>query len=268
MVKFICLDIDGTLLNSKHDISEKNKAVIKEATKVRNIPVILVSARMPKGINFLQEELGIHEPIICYSGSLILDEDKNILFSEYIKDNYIKDIVAEAKKLDIHISLYKDDDWYVEQLDYWALQEKEITNIEPNVIEYTKLLTQWKFESLGCNKLLCMGASENIQKLRDTLLKRFDKQLNIYLSKPTYLEIMPKNVSKTLAISFLLDRYNIEKSELMTVGDNYNDIDMIEYAGVGIAMGNAPIEVKKIAKDITLTNDEDGVAWAIEKYVL
>ncbi|QAA34411.1 Cof-type HAD-IIB family hydrolase [Clostridium manihotivorum] len=268
MVKFICLDIDGTLLNSNHEISEKNKAVIKEVTKVRNIPVILVSARMPKGINFLQEQLDIHEPIICYSGSLILDKEKNILFSQYIDNSYIKDIVSEAKNLDIHISLYKDDNWYVEQLDYWALQEKEITNIEPNVVEYTKLLTQWKLESLGCNKLLCMGASENIQKLRDILLKRFDKQLNIYLSKPTYLEIMPKNASKTLAISFLLDRYNIEKSELMTVGDNYNDMDMLEYAAFGIAMGNAPIEVKNIAKDITLTNDEDGVAWAIEKYVL
>jgi Cof subfamily protein (haloacid dehalogenase superfamily) len=92
--------------------------------------------------------------------------------------------------------------------------------------------------------------------------------LNIYPSKPTYLEIMPKMASKTSAIQVLQDKFGVHQSEIIAMGDNYNDIDMLAYAGLGIAMGNAPDEVRKQAKEITLTNDEDGVAAALLKYVI
>lgn len=267
MIKFICLDIDGTLLNSKHQITEETKKAIDFAVRERNIPVVLVSARMPKGIVFLQEELDIKEPIICYSGSLVLDKDKDILLSTYMDNQFIREIVGEARKCSIHSSLYKDDQWYIEDMDYWASQEKAITNIEPVVTEYNKLFNIWEQEKRGCNKILCMGKAENIAVLRDILLDKFENQLNIYMSKPTYLEIIPKTASKTSAISFLLEQYNIDKSELMTIGDNYNDMDMLRYADYGIAMGNAPKLVKEAANYVTLTNDENGVAYAINKYI-
>ncbi|WP_026886300.1 Cof-type HAD-IIB family hydrolase [Clostridium beijerinckii] len=263
--KMVCLDIDGTLLNSSHEITEKVKSIINVVANDKKIPVILVSARMPKGITFLQKELGIEEPIICYSGALILDKDNDVLAREFIGVSNLEEIYKFTRKNNIHMSLYKDEEWYIEELDYWAKQESEITNIIPNIIDFNKLIEQWRREGEGPNKILCMANPQEIEFLKENIC---GNDLNIYPSKPTYLEIMPIKASKTSAINCLQERFNIDKSEIIAMGDNYNDIDMLEYAGVGIAMGNAPEEVKRHADDVTLTNDEDGVAKALIKYVI
>ena len=263
--KMICLDIDGTLLNSKHEISKEVKEAINVAVNERKIPVVLVSARMPKGITFLQKELEIEQPIICYSGALILDKDNKVLSKEVIDVFNLEEIYKLACENNIHVSLYKDNEWYIEEMDYWAKQESDITNIIPTVTDFKELMEMWKNEGTGPNKILCMSEHDKI-----TLLKEGTKtiDLNIYPSKPTYLEIMPAKASKTSAINILQKKFNVDKSEIIAMGDNYNDIDMLEYAGLGIAMGNAPEDVKKHGDDVTLTNDEDGVAVALKKYVI
>ncbi|WP_297427995.1 Cof-type HAD-IIB family hydrolase [Clostridium sp.] len=263
--KMVCLDIDGTLLNSKHEITEKVKSTINIVANENKVPVILVSARMPKGIKFLQKELGIEEPIICYSGALILDKDNTILAKEFIDISNLEKIYKLTNKNNIHMSLYKDDEWYVEELDYWAKQESEITNITPNITNFSELIEQWRIEGTGPNKILCMSNPEEINFLKENIKV---SDLNIYPSKPTYLEIMPIKASKTSAINCLQRKFNIDKSEIIAMGDNYNDIDMLEYSGLGIAMGNATEEVKGHANDVALTNDEDGVAEALLKYVI
>lgn len=263
--KMICLDIDGTLLNSQHKITAATKDVIKAAADDKKIPVILVSARMPKGILFLQNELEIKEPIICYSGSLIMDKNKNIMLNKTIPMSSLREIYETAKSINIHVSLYKDDQWYVEEFEEWAKQESEITNIIPNVVEFTELFKLWEKGKTGPNKILCMADQQEIILLKSKIK---DDKVNVYPSKPTYLEIMPKDASKTSAIDFLRMKFNAQQCEIIAIGDNYNDIDMIEYAGLGIAMGNAPEEVKKAANEVTLTNDEDGVAEAIKKHIL
>ncbi|MGV8980463.1 Cof-type HAD-IIB family hydrolase [Clostridium sp.] len=266
--KMICLDIDGTLLNSEHKISPKTKEVIEIAANEKQIPVILVSARMPKGILFLQKELNIEQPIICYSGALVMDENGKILSNCGIAILDVRQVYKFVKKIGVHISLYKDDEWYIEEMDKWAEQESEITNIYPNIGYFNDLFNVWDRENSGPNKILCMGNHNDIKSL-DTLIKSYhSNNLNIYPSKSTYLEIMPNNVSKTSAIELLGEKFNIKRSEIIAIGDNFNDIDMIEFAGLGIAMGNAPDRVKKYADEITSSNDEDGVAEAINKYIL
>lgn len=264
-IRMVCLDIDGTLLNSNHEVTEKVKSTINKVANDKKIPVILVSARMPKGIRFLQEELGIEEPIICYSGALILDKDNSVLAREVIDVSNFEEIYKLTSENNIHMSLYKDDEWYIEKLDYWAKQESEITNIIPNIIDFNKLIEQWKREGVGPSKILCMSNPKEINFLKENI---YGNDLNIYPSKPTYLEIMPIKASKTSAITCLQKKFSIDKSEIIAMGDNYNDIDMLEYAGVGVAMGNAPEDVKRHADDVTLTNDEDGVAEALIKYVI
>lgn len=263
--KMICLDIDGTLLNSNHEITENVKEAINIVANEKKIPVILVSARMPKGITFLQRELGIEQPIICYSGALILDKNNEVLSKEFIEVSKLENIYKLVGENNIHMSLYKDNEWYIEEMDYWAKQESEITNIIPKVANFNELIEEWEIEGTGPNKILCMANPDEINFLKENT-KTSD--LNIYPSKPTYLEIMPTNASKTSAINVLQKKFNVEKSEIIAMGDNYNDIDMLEYAGIGIAMGNAPEDVKKHANDITSTNNEDGVAEAIKKYVI
>lgn len=266
--KMVCLDIDGTLLNSRHEISKRTKNIIKIISKEENITVILVSARMPKGILPFHKELGIIEPIICYSGSLIIDEKREVLTTKEIEIEDIKNIYNTAKDENIHISLYRDNEWFVEEIDEWVRQESEITKIIPTIINFQELIEVWRKEKKGANKILSMSDMGNISRLADKLKGEKFEGLNIYPSKTTYLEIMTKKASKTSAIEFLCNKLNIEKEEVIAIGDNYNDMDMLQYAGVGIAMGNAPDIVKEKADDITATNDEDGVAKALEKYFL
>ncbi|EHI97528.1 Cof-like hydrolase [Clostridium sp. DL-VIII] len=263
--KMVCLDIDGTLLNSNHQISESVKDAIGAVVNKMNIPVILVSARMPKGITFLQKELEIKQPIICYSGALILDKDKTVLDKKFINVWDLEKVYRVAKNYNIHMSLYKDDEWYIEEMDNWAKQESDITNIIPKISDFKELIELWKKEKTGPNKILCMANPDEIIKLKENI-KADD--LNLYLSKPTYLEIMQGTVSKTTAINYLQKVFSVAKEEIITMGDNYNDIDMLKYSGLGIAMGNAPEDVKIHADCVTSTNDEDGVAEALKKYVL
>lgn len=263
--KMICLDIDGTLLNSNHEITENVKSAINIVANEKKIPVVLVSARMPKGITFLQKELGIEQPIICYSGALILDNNSEVLSKEFIEVSKLEKIYKLVNENNIHISLYKDNEWYIEEMDYWAKQESEITNIIPKISDFNDLIEEWEIEGTGPNKILCMANPDEINFLKENITAT---DLNIYPSKPTYLEIMPTNASKTSAINILQKKFNVERSEIIAMGDNYNDIDMLEYAGLGIAMGNAPDDVKKYANDVTSTNNEDGVAEALKKYVI
>src|SRR5471030_2006806 len=214
MYKMLCLDIDGTLLNSNHKISPRTKEAIKRLSKEKNIKIILVSARMPKGIVFLQEELEIKEPIICYSGSLVLDKDYNIISNQYIKFDQVKSIVEEAKKYDLHISFYKNDKWIIEKNDKWAQIEADITGIKPELIQFNKMTNSSQY-NCGFNKVLLIGDETKVSEIYKILKIKFGEDLNIYPSKPTYLEIMNKDVSKTVAIKQLLDLYEIDKSEII-----------------------------------------------------
>ncbi len=267
--KMICLDIDGTLLNSKHKITSKTKEIIHYVSKIKNIPVILVSARMPKGILFLQKELEIIEPIICYSGSLILDKAQNVIHCnniDFLSTEVLYNVIQKDKE--IHMSLYKNDDWYIESHDCWSENESKITNITPTIVDFSNLFHCFRNSESGPNKILCMSKDENISKLNDKLKNKNYSCLNIYRSKPTYLEIMPNNCSKPNAINLLSKQLKIGQSEIIAFGDNFNDIDMLKFAGVGIAMGNAPEEVKAAANAVTASNDEDGIYYALKKLIV
>jgi Cof subfamily protein (haloacid dehalogenase superfamily) len=266
--KMICLDIDGTLLNSQHKISQNTKEVIQIVSNEKQIPVILVSARMPKGILPLQKELNIVQPIICYSGSLIMNNSTNILLNITITLSDVKQVYTLAKDINVHTSLYKDDEWYIEAIDEWTKQEEKITNISPNITKFPNLFTVWEQENSGPNKILYMAQPKDIKRLSAKINSCHSNNLNIYPSKPTYLEIMPNNASKTSAIELLRRKFDIQRSEIIAIGDNYNDIDMLKFAGLGIAMDNAPDQVKQYADDITFSNNKDGVAEAIKKYIL
>ncbi|WP_339324369.1 Cof-type HAD-IIB family hydrolase [Paenibacillus sp. FSL W8-0194] len=264
----LCLDIDGTLLNSTHEISSGTKRAIRALSG--DVRVVLVSARMPKGIAFIHRELGLDTPIICYSGALVVETEEEgsyrALWNKTMTMAQIENIYRQAKLGRIHSGFYKDDDWYVDSLDEWALQERDIAKTDPAVIDFEAMFRLPASSLHGAHKALCMGGADEIGALENSLKKQFAEELAIYRSKPTYLEIMDRTVSKTLAIRFLQERWNVAREQVIAVGDNFNDMDMLEYAGLGVAMGNAPESVKNAADEVTLSNDDDGVAKVIEKY--
>ena len=265
--KMLFTDIDGTLLNRERVISAKTKNQIERISKEHQIPVILISSRMPKAMNHLQNELGTNYPIISYNGALIIETaNENVIHSETIPFHIVQEIFEKSKIEAVHTSLYCYDNWYVEELDFWASREINNTKAEPEVIKFETLFSTAPLENLNMHKIMCMGDKAGIDDVLKHASDNFGNELNLYRSKDTYLEITSNKASKATAVKKIHQNYNIKADEIIAVGDNYNDLEMLEYAGLGVAMGNAKDEIKKIADEITLSNTEDGVAELIKKY--
>ncbi len=267
--KFLFTDIDGTLLNKEREITPAVKQEIGRISRNLKVPVTLVSSRMPKAMSHLQAELKLNGPMICYNGALIIsspEDDPDILFSRLLSSGIVKTIYKEARKLNLHTSLYSYDDWFVEELDFWAYREIISTRVHPSVTPFDELIKLWEDENSGAHKIMCMGDGSAIDGLIAALDKNYDGILNLYRSKPSFLEITSKRITKASAVEFLLKMYGADSREAVAVGDNYNDTDMLLYAGAGVAMGNAPLQVKEAADEVTLPNTEDGLAEAIKRF--
>ncbi len=262
--KLICTDIDGTLLNKDRELSE---ITINEVIRIAPIPFVLISSRMPKAMRHLQQQFkNTTTPIIAYNGGLVLDND-TILHSTVIDNAVLSEIIKQCSKTSIHLSLYYADEWYVPSMDYWAKREANNTKVIPTIKSNSSVLSQWKNEGKGAHKIMCMGDENEIEILYNSLSKNYSKEITLYRSKPTYIEISHQSISKKTAIELLLNKCysEISMENVVAFGDNYNDIEMLKAAGLGVAVSNANKEVLSIANKVTDSNKNDGVAKAIRE---
>ncbi len=258
----IFIDVDGTLLTDKLTISPGTQEILTRLT-ASGVLISIVTARPPDASLFLYEQLGISKnPIICFNGALVL-QDNIILFEENIDTYRVSNIIGELKDFIVTISMYRHRDWYTEKIDRWIHQEMEITNSIIAETSFSELIAA----NFNPNKLLCMGEPAEIDAAEKHLKKIGFDDLNIHKSKQTYLEITNSKASKKQGIQKVLDAYQISKDEIITIGDNFNDIDMLSFAETSIAMGNAPDEVKRHATFITDTNNNEGIYKALESLI-
>lgn len=248
--KIIFSDIDGTIINSQHFISKKTKDTLMNM----NLPVVLVSARMPEGIRSIQRQLDNQDPIICYSGALVLN-GQEVIYDEGIEIETAKELYSDVVKENVSISVYCYEHWYGHCYDQWIRQEEEITSLKAIIARFDN--------EKKVHKILCMAEPEKINDLQQKIKNKYPF-LSVYKSKATYLEIMSGNISKLKAIEVLLKYYHLTLNDSVSFGDNYNDLDMLENTGLSFVMANAPTEIKNKIGRVTLSNDEDGVAYAIE----
>lgn len=262
--KIIFSDIDGTLLNKDRKLSELTKKVIRELNS--QIPVVLISSRMPQAMRHLQDQLHIsHQPLICYNGGLILVDNKTVSSTE-IAMEILEQLNTFNSSLKCHLSLYHNEEWFVPQMDKWALREENNTEVTPAVLPNDEVIKRWKSEGKSAHKIMCMGEEIQIDQIVDFLSANFKNELHLYRSKPTYLEVASRKVSKLTAIKTLLkDHFHHDIKEAIAFGDNYNDYEMLKAAGLGIAVGNAKPEILEIANEITHHGKEDGVAKSLQK---
>lgn len=262
--KILCSDLDGTLLSTKSDVS---KFTISEITRIREaIRIILVSARMPQSMTYLQERLGIqNQPIICYNGALVLDGAEKV-FSEVIDFNAVEELHRLSEIHQIKLGLYHNSEWYVEGTSERVEKEIKHTKAEPIFRHTVATLEDWKKRRISAHKIMLMGTKASADAIFPKLINDLSKQMNIYRSNDTLIEVAPKSVSKLSAIQLLLAS-DESLADVISFGDNYNDVDMIEHSGIGVAVANAREEVKAIANHITLKNTEDGVAHFIKQHL-
>lgn len=267
-IKAFCSDIDGTLLNSERDLSQRLKTIVNALPL--ELPIILASSRMPNAMRHLVTDLGkVNQPLIAYNGGFVLSGNGEVLDSVSIPLELVIKIIDLSKKTDIHVSLFQAENWYEEKDDYWS--QKEIRNTKTSCIwlPASEVIELWSQDNYGAHKVMCMGDSQEISWLFGELHFEHSNELHLYRSNENYLEIAPKAISKATGLKKILEHsFDFGMESVIAFGDNYNDIDLLQSVGFGVAVENARPEVKAVAKEITLHNKEDGVAVMLEKLFL
>lgn len=262
--RLIVLDIDGTLTNSKKEITAHTKAVLKQAQE-SGIKVVLASGRPVYGIQRVAEALELSKYggyILAFNGGVITDcKSGERVFSKDLPDGMVKILQTCADEYGFPMVTYENDCAITEcSEDFYIQKEAAINNLHVKRIE-----SLGDYVNFPVTKCIITGDGEKLAGIEPLMQKRFEGELSIYRSEPFFLEIMPLGIDKAQSLAKLLEVLSMEKEEMVAFGDGHNDATMIEFAGLGVAMDNAQEPVKACADFISLSNDEDGVAYALEK---
>ncbi|MCI8737717.1 MAG: HAD family hydrolase [Lachnospiraceae bacterium] len=263
--RLICIDIDGTLLNdAKEVLPEVKKAVRRQHEKGRKIA--LVSGRMPCAVSQVEKQLETDCIKICNAGTFMIMNGvcvKEEVMSTRVMRQLYTDI---AEKHHVPLWVFQGYKWYVTRIDSFVEKESDIIKYMPDVADLYELAENWDKAGVKPNKFLIAAKEEKTAEIQSELERWKDRAFDVARSSGNYLEIFPKNVDKGKAVASLCAILNIGTENAAAIGDHELDIPMIETAGIGIAMGNAIQELKEKADFVTLTNNEAGVAYALDHY--
>ena len=257
MYKAVFSDFDGTLLTPQHTISPRTVAAIKRLT-ANGIPFVPISARSPLGILPYWKQLETNNVLVAFSGALILNQRLELIYSVQIDPKDILDInTVLADHPLLGVNYYTNNDCHARDVENkWVIYERSVTKIEIHPFD--------EVAARSPHKIQIIGEAEEIIEIEIILKEKFP-HLSICRSHANFLEVMHKSATKGSAVRFLEDYFGVKDDEVIAFGDNFNDLDMLEHAGLGVAMGNAPDEIKQAANVVTATNNEDGLALILEE---
>lgn len=270
--KMVVMDMDYTLLNKQKEVSKRNKEALKKAMG-KDVRIVVATGRIYTSARFYAKLLGINTPIIASNGAIIREEyTNNTLFKSVLLDDIAVEMAGLCRKYGLYCHLYSDNTVYTEKitnisLRYMEWNEKleEEDKIKIEVVD--SLEDTIKKEKGKVLKAVVVDKDEDkIKTIRNEIMDT--GMVSVSQSLRGNLEVMNKGINKGNAIRILCELYGISNEEVIAIGDNENDLSMIEYAGMGIAMGNAAECLKEKADYITGDYQEDGVAQAIEKFIL
>lgn len=264
-IKMVALDLDDTLLNSELKISSACVNAVQKARQ-KGVIITLSTGRMFKSALPYAKQLGIDVPIITYQGAWVKNSlSGEELYYQPVPKELACQVMTYFKQQKIHYHSYYNDELCVEELSAEAIDYARLAGVNAQL--HRDLIADLDC----CDAMKIMAISQNEPQLlamEKELNANFAGQLYITRSKPFYLEVMDRKVGKALALELIASHYRIKRAEVMAIGDSFNDLDMIKWAGLGIAMGNAIEAVKEAADFVTLSNDEEGVNEALQRFVL
>ena len=261
MIKLVATDIDGTILIPEGEFTQAVKSCVSELCQ-KGIKVVLVTGRMNAAASKIAKDLGLNTPVVSYQGGLVVEDGKK-LYERYLTEHQTERILNWATKENIHINLYNDDVLYSENDCYEVQRYCNNLHTERTIKPFSEI----KKDKI--NKLLAIDYSnpERISRYEKELPSIFP-DLYIVKSTPYFLEFSNPEASKQCAVEFLQKYWGLSKDEILTIGDQNNDIALLRAGGLKIAMGNATEELKSEADYITESVFEDGFVKAMEKFCL
>lgn len=269
-IELIVLDIDGTIAGHSNQISEPVKQAIA-AAQAQGVKVAIATGRMFCSALRFHQEIASNLPLIAYQGALIKDpQTQQVLFDLRINRQIALEVLDYLEKSEwrpaLSIHCYLDDRLYVRELTHATLAYGERTGVKPLPVGDLR-----EFLTSEPTKILALCEDPTVTDTLLGSLRSLYTPAELYLTKSvaTFFEVTHPAVNKGAAVRYLAEKVlDIPLSRVMTVGDNFNDVEMLEVAGIAVAMGNAPAEVKAIASWVAPPVELDGVAAAIQKFVL
>ncbi len=263
--KLVAIDLDDTLLDDDLSISAQTIDVIQEAV-AKGVVVTLATGRMYKSAVKYAKQLNLNVPIITYQGAYIKNVlDGKELYKKYISYVYSIDILKRLKEMNKAIQVYINDELYVQTGNPYIEDYSRLTQVNYHIVDDL-------FELIDENrlpyKIIAIDKPEEVLHMLKEFKKLYRDKLNVNTSKPNFLEFSNIEASKGQAINFLAYQNNISMEEVIAIGDSYNDLDMIEMAGLGVAMENSHPRIKEAADYVTKTNNDHGVWEVFQKFIL
>lgn len=267
--KVLALDIDGTVMTSEKKVTQRTIDTIVQAQE-QGVKVVLASGRPPQGVAPLAATLQLDRYegyILSFNGGKIIDcKTRKTIFEQLIEPEWISRLYDAAQENHVHILSYsKDGNTVVTEHpdDIYVELECRLNKLSMQHVASFK-----DFVRYPVNKCIMTGPGEHLATVEPRVKDLVDGHLNAFRSEPFFLEIMPNHVDKAFALQKLLELLGYGRDHLIACGDGYNDVSMLDFAGLGVAMENAQDTAKKVSNFITRSNDEDGVAHAVEKFIL
>lgn len=270
MYKLVAIDLDGTLVTDEKELTPKTIETIKKASK-KGVKIVLSSGRSFYRLERYIDALDLRKEnqyTICFNGGMIVENTtKEILYSKNLDVEEVKEVIQLGKLLGLPIMIYARDTHYVEEVpEVIQKNTKNLMGMNLKIVNFDEL--NFNEEENYIYKVCFIDKPKIITEKRKEIPKEIIEKYEITSSVPEYIEIVKKGIKKSEGIKKVMEKYHIQQEEVMAIGDGENDVEMLSFAGLGIAMENAKEHVKSFANDVTTSNNHDGVANAIEKYIL
>ncbi len=264
-IQLVAIDLDGTLLNSSKQITDTTAAIIRTARRDVGTHIVLASARPPRSVMPFYDLLELEAPMINYNGALVYDPlSRRVILHKPIPAENVRKLVTFARTLypDVLVSAEVMDEWYTDRLDMTYATETA-RHCKPDVIAP---VDEWFDQQM--TKLLLLGEPDRLREVGLAILREFEHQVVVMQTEGTLLQIMHATVSKAQALRAVANEMHVSREHVMAIGDNANDIGMLQWAGIGVAMANAIPEVQAVADYVTDHHDADGAAKAIHEIII
>lgn len=264
-IRLVTTDLDGTLLNSEGKLSSENRTALQMAIEA-GVIVTISTGRMFSSTLRFANEIGITNPLICYNGALIKEPlSQRVIRHTPLRMDLAREMLAYLKKRKAYVQSYIDDILYVhDKEEFLAKDYERVYGIRGAAIG--DLIYEPHIEP---TKLLSMASSlEDAHLLSNELRERFGDAIYIARSSAEFVEMMDISVNKGVALKALAESMGIAPDEILALGDGENDVEMLRYAGIGCAVNNACTAAKAAAREEVPSNDENGVAWAVQQFIL
>jgi len=262
-IRLILADVDGTLVTQDKVLTDRAIAAVH---RLRDAGILfaITSGRPPRGMAMLVEPLDLQTPIAAFNGGLIVDRDMTVIEQRVVPEHLVSPIAALMASFDLSVWLYRGADWYVPDPKGPHVEREAWTvKFEPRVMT--------SIEGLTGDIAKIVGVSDDhdaVSKASAAAHERFGNHVTAAASQPYYLDVTHPDANKGAVARFLAEKYKLSTDDIATIGDMPNDVLMFAHSGLSIAMGNADSQVQRAARRVTETNEKEGFADAVERFVL